>query len=279
MAENEPESTFSYIRSWMGVPLIVKGRLIGMVSLDHYQPDYYSQDHSSLLMAFAELAAIAIENARLYERAQQSAAEKERNRLARDLHDAVTQTLFSASLIADILPRLWERDPEQGKQRLEELRDLTRGALAEMRTLLMELRPATLTERSLGKLLRQLTQAVGGRSRISIELIIEGDSPLPPKIQVALYRMVQESLNNVIKHAAANHAVVWLAFHPDHVYLSVKDDGQGFDPAKIPIQSLGLGILRERASRIDAGLEINSEIGTGTEIVIRCPLNLSEDAT
>ncbi|MCK4450594.1 MAG: PAS domain S-box protein, partial [Anaerolineae bacterium] len=145
-AGEELETTFSYIRSWMGVPLMVKEQVIGMLTLDHSEPDHYSPRQEELALAFANQAAAAIENARLYERAQELAVVEERSRLARDLHDAVTQTLFSASLIAEVLPRLWERDPDEGWRRLEELRQLTRGALAEMRTLLLELRPSALVD-------------------------------------------------------------------------------------------------------------------------------------
>ena len=118
----------------------------------------------------ADQLAIAIENSRLYEQANELAASHERQRLARDLHDAVSQTLFSVSLIAEVLPRIYARDPEQGKQRLEELRQLTRGALAEMRTLLLELRPAALAEANLPDLLKQLGEAVTGRARIPVEV-------------------------------------------------------------------------------------------------------------
>jgi signal transduction histidine kinase len=184
----------------------------------------------------------------------------------------VTQTLFSASLIADVLPRIWERDQEQGRARLEELRELTRGALAEMRTLLLELRPATLTETSLAELLRQLTQAVGGRSRLPIELIIEGERPLPPETQIALYRITQEALNNISKHAGASEVTLNVIFLPRTVNLSIQDNGRGFDPADTRHQSLGLGIMRERAQKIGADLTINSQIGAGTTVAVRCPI-------
>ena len=157
-----------------------------------------------MFRAIAGQLSVAVENAYLFEKAEDVAIAAERNRLARDLHDAVTQTLFSASLIAEVLPRIWERDPDEGARRLAELRELTRGALAEMRTLLLELRPATLTESSLAELLRQLAQAIGGRSRLPIALHIAGERALPPETQIALYRIAQEALNNVGKHAGAN---------------------------------------------------------------------------
>src|SRR5690606_23120917 len=119
---------------------------------------------------------------------------EERQRLARELHDAVTQTLFSASLIAGIIPDLWETDPAQARERLDQLRNLTRGALAEMRMLLLELRPGALTELSLSDLLRQLVDAAVGATGVDATLTLDGGGPsrLPPDVQVALYRIAQE---------------------------------------------------------------------------------------
>jgi two-component system nitrate/nitrite sensor histidine kinase NarX len=261
----------------MGVPLTVQERLIGMVGLDHSQPNYYTQQHAELVLTFANQAAMAMENARLYEQAQELAAMQERQRLARDLHDAVSQTLFSASLSAEVLPRLWERQPEAGRQCLEELRQLNRGALAEMRTLLLELRPTALTETALGDLLGQLTEAFTSRTRVPVTLSVEGHAPLPPEVQVALYRIAQETLNNVTKHAEASQAMLSLRFltHPTYpspvrggvggevlrVELCISDDGRGFDPQAIPPQRLGVGIMRERAEAIGAALSIESQVG------------------
>jgi signal transduction histidine kinase len=141
-----------------------------------------------------------------------------------------------------------------------------------MRTLLLELRPATLTETSLAELLRQLTQAFGGRSRLPIELIVEGERPLPPEVQVALYRIAQEALNNITKHAGASQAALKLQFSPQAVRLSVQDDGRGFDLTDAPLNSLGLGIMRERAEKIGAQLTINSRIGEGTIVIVHTPV-------
>ena len=151
---------------------------------------------------------LAIENARLRAQAERSAIVAERNRIARDLHDSVTQTLFTATLVSDVIPKLVQRDPEEGARQLEELRKLTRGALAEMRTLLLELRPATLIEVGSEELLRQLTEAARGRARIPIDLSVEIGNPLPPDVKVAFYYIAQEALNNVIKHARARHVEV-----------------------------------------------------------------------
>jgi signal transduction histidine kinase len=209
-----------------------------------------------------------VENIRLYEQAQQLAVIEERGRLARDLHDAVTQTLFSSSLIAEALPDLWENNPEEGRQLLAELRQLSRGALAEMRTLLLELRPAALVEADLRHLLRQLGEATAGRTGLPVVVDAEEICPLPDDVHVALYRIAQEALNNTVKHARANRVQICLRCLDDQtgIELCVVDDGRGFDPDHIAPERLGLGILRERAQAIGADLEITSRPGEGTRI-------------
>jgi PAS domain S-box-containing protein len=202
----------------------------------------------------------------LERRVSEQAIAAERNRLARDLHDAVSQTLFSTSLIAEVLPRLWERNLEEGRRRLEEVRQLTRGALAEMRTLLLELRPAALVEADLVDLLRQLGEATAGRAQVRVEIEVEGPCPLCADVKVALYRIAQEALNNIAKHASANHALVSLRCEKNKVTLRVCDDGRGFDVCSVPSDRFGLSNMRERAEAIGAVLAVQSEIGKGTQV-------------
>jgi PAS domain S-box-containing protein len=206
-------------------------------------------------------------NELLREKAAQDAVFAERTRLARDLHDAVTQTLFSTTLIADVLPDIWEMNPLEGKRRLEELRQLTRGALAEMRTLLVELRPNALVEVPLQTLLRQLTDAMIGRSRIDIQLNLEGECNLPADVKVGFYRITQEALNNVVKHAKARQVVLTLRMG-EEVRLTVSDDGAGFDPSGVTADHLGLKIMRERAEAMGAKLSVYSEPDEGTQISV-----------
>jgi signal transduction histidine kinase/ligand-binding sensor domain-containing protein len=212
----------------------------------------------------------------LRERELEQAVAAERSRLARDLHDAVTQTLFSASLIAEALPSSWERNREEGQLLLKEMRQLSRGALAEMRTLLLELRPAALVEAKLGDLLHQLAEAGTGREGLPITVTVEGERRLPPDVHVALYRIAQEGLNNAIKHSRATHAQVHLRYLPPAggegseggVELRIHDDGRGFDPDDVSADHLGLDIMRERADAIGARLEVESQTGLGTQIVV-----------
>lgn len=255
----------------VSVPLLAKGKVLGAINASTRFPRELAAEEISLLAAIGQQVGVAVENARLYEQAEQSAAAAERSRLARDLHDAVTQTLFSASLIAEVLPRLWERNQEEGRRRLEELRQLTRGALAEMRTLLLELRPAALTEAALPDLLRHLTEATTGRSRVPVSLIVEGASLLPSEVQVSVYRIAQEALNNVAKHASATRASVALRCQTGCLELRVSDDGRGFDAGAITAEHLGLGIMRERAEAIGAQLTIDSKPGQGTRVQVAWP--------
>jgi len=255
----------------MAVPLIGKDDVYGAVVLLYARPRAFSEEEVDLALAFADQAALAIENARLRAQAAEAAVAAERNRLARDLHDAVTQTLFSSSLIAEVLPRLWARNPEEGRRRLAELRELTRGALAEMRTLLLELRPSALVEAKLSDLVRQLAESITGRARVPVGLAVEGECDPEAEVKIALYRIAQEALNNVAKHAGASEATVRLRCRPGRVELCVCDDGLGFDPASLPPDSLGLGIMRERAEAIGAAIEIDSLVGNGTRVNVIWP--------
>ncbi|MCL4535541.1 MAG: histidine kinase [Bacteroidetes bacterium] len=267
------------IRLLISVPLGAKGRVLGAIYLATRTSRSISREEHSMLAAIGQQVGVGVENARLYERAEQSAETAVRSRLARDLHDAVTQTLFSASLIAEVLPRLWERNPDEGRRRLEELRQLTRGALAEMRTLLLELRPSALVETWLGDLLRQLGEAITGRARVPIVLTIEGQRPLPPDVQVTLYRIAQEALNNLAKHAGASQASVTLRCRPNEIELCVSDDGRGFDLTGVSPEHLGLGIMHERAEAIGASLSIESYPGRGTKVAVVWRDTQSEEHT
>ena len=265
----QPLTIEEQVRSLVHVPIMISEQSYGVLTICFARPRTIDNDERRLLAALARRAASAIENARLYDLAQVSATMQERQRLARELHDAVTQTLFSASLIAEVLPRIWQRSPEAGMARLDELRQLTRGALAEMRTLLLELRPQALLEADMGELFRQLTEAMTGRSRIPVTLDITPDLNLEPETKVAFYRIAQEALNNVAKHAHASQVDVSLTESDGHLVLRIADDGRGFDPQSIPPTHLGLGIMQERAHQIGATLEIESEVGRGTRVVSR----------
>ena len=257
------------IRAWLWVPLTAKGRVIGGLSATHAEPDYFTAHHADLALIIANQAAITMINAQLYEQAQALAKLQERQHLAQELHDAVNQSLFSAGLIADVLPRLWERNPEEGRRSLGDLRRLTRGALAEMRGLLAELRPAILIGTELGDLLRQLGNALTGRVNVPVSITVVGQGTLPPDVQVALYRLCREVLSNVAKHAMAKQVTIHLQYDPDRVELVIQDDGSGFDLELASTGHSGLSMMHERAEEIGAELSVTSELGHGTTVTVR----------
>ncbi len=266
------------VQSWMWVPLAIKDRIIGAVGVAHAERNFFTAHHAGLALTVANQAAITMVNAELYEHAQTLAALQERQRLARNLHDAVNQSLFSAGLIAEVLPRLWERDPDEGRKSLEDLRRLTRGAQADMRLLLAELRPSTLTDAELRDLLRLLANALAGRTNIPIDVTVTGEGKLPTDVKVALYRLCQEGLTNIAKHAGASQVDIQLQYETDGVELRIIDDGRGFDTEQAYPGHYGLGMMRERATGMGATLSITSQPGGGTEIVIHWLKNQTQEA-
>lgn len=260
------------IRAFIQMPIRIGDEVFGEFNIAFIEPRKFTVDEIRLLAALTQRAAVAIQNAQLFEKAQELAASEERSRLAHDLHDAVTQTLFSASLIAEALPLLWERSPQKGRDRLEKLRLLNRGALAEMRTLLLELRPKALLDANFEHLVQQLGAAASGQTGVPVNIKIEGSCKLPEKVHLSLYRIIQEALNNTIKHANARQIDIILTCKIDSeddnqaLHLIIWDDGKGFDTTNVSPDKLGLRIMRERAQSIGAVLDVASYPGKGTRI-------------
>ena len=257
------------------LPLRTRGKVIGALGIISQQDGQLNKDSFPLYQSIADRLAIAVENAQLYQQAEINAAVTERNRLARDLHDAVTQTLFSASLIADVLPEVWRQDPSEGENLLNEIRQLNRGALAEMRTLLLELRPRSLQEAQLDNLLHQLAEASMGRLGVPVTVTIEGLCQLPSDVKIVMYRVAQEALNNIIKHAQAAHVMINLFCSEDvpkqsvhRLKLAIIDNGRGFDTTTVPAEHLGLRIMQERVETIGGKFDVQSQIGKGTRITV-----------
>ncbi|MGE5335084.1 MAG: PAS domain S-box protein [Nitrososphaerota archaeon] len=255
-------------RSVLAVPVAGTEEDYGSLAIYRRGWRQFTPEETSLAALFGDQAALAVENAHLRDKAKEAAVLAERDRIARDLHDAVTQTIFSASLIADSLPMVWEHSPEEGRRGLDELRQLTHSALAEMRTLLFELRPAALLEKKLGDLVTQLAAVLGSRTRASIDVVAHDEGSLPPDVHVALFRIIQEALNNVAKHADARHVLVRVHSRAGRAVLRVLDDGRGFDTAALPAGQLGIGIMRERARNIGARLSVRSRPGRGTLVAV-----------
>jgi signal transduction histidine kinase len=209
-------------------------------------------------------------------------AAAERRRLARELHDSVTQALFAATMTADVLPGLWELDPDEAREALVELRRLTGGALAEMRMLLLELRPDALVRAPLHEVLQTFITAAATKTNAIVETSLEPAPALAPDVQLALYRIVQEAFTNSAKHARAPRIAVRMRTGADTtggpasarseadgaLTLEVTDDGRGFDPAGIPAGRLGLGSIRERAESVGATLRLSSRLGAGTTVAV-----------
>ena len=267
--ENGAAVLIEGMQSWMWVPLAVKSRIIGCLGVAHRKRSHFTPHHADLALSVANQAAITLINAELYEHAQELAALQERQRLAQNLHDAVNQSLFSAGLIADVLPRLWDRDQAEARRSLEDLRRLTRAAQAEMRALLAELRPSALTDTELGELFHLLGNAVSGRINIPVKVIVAQDVILPAEAQVAFYRVCQEALNNVARHANASQIDIELKDEGSAIELRVHDNGNGFDPEQILSGHYGLSMMRERAEAVGALLTITSRPGQGTELILR----------
>jgi signal transduction histidine kinase len=254
------------IHSYLGVPLIVGNQPIGLLVAVDKMDGPLTPNDERILTLLASSAVIGLENARLYEQAEKNAATAERDRLARELHDAVTQTLFSASLIAEVLPQIWENDPAEGRRRLEDLRQSTRGALAEMRTLLLELRPSALLQAETGELFKYLVNAFTGRTRVPARLVFDGAYALPGEVKICLYRIAQEALNNIARHAEAEQVTITFLCKPDGVQMEIRDDGLGFEPGDMTAGHFGLRIMKERAAAIGADFTIQSSPGQGTTV-------------
>jgi PAS domain S-box-containing protein len=265
------ETTFSYIRGWMGVPLIRKERVIGMLTLSSRQPDYYTPRHARMAMAIANQAAVAIENARLYEQAQELAAVEERQRLARELHDSVSQALYGISLGAHTARTLLDRDPSRVAEALNYVLSLTEAALTEMRALIFELRPESLATEGLVTALTKQAAALQARYGIEVRTELCNEPDVPLKVKQELYRIAQEAMHNTVKHARAKKVDLRLSQSTEAVLLEVRDDGVGFDPRGSFPGHLGLHSMQERVSRVGGLLHIQSASGQGTSILAQIP--------
>lgn len=273
IASREPvEKTFPYIRSWMGVPLIVRGRVVGMLSLAHREVGRYEEKDAQLVQAFADQAAIAMHNAELYQRAQTTAVADERSRIARELHDSVTQALYGVTLYADATRLALEAgETDIVAENIMELRAMAREAMLDMRLLIFELRPPIVEEEGLVTALQTRLEAVEARSGIRADLRIRGERRLPLTVETELYRIAQEALTNVIKHAEATEVAVSLRFDEAQVCLEIEDNGVGFDTASGPNGGMGLSSIQERAAKIRGDLLVQSTPGQGT--MLRVTLN------
>lgn len=263
------------LESILMVPIEVGGRRLGAMVLgtERSKPRLFTVDEGDLALAMANQAGLAIESARLYEQAQQVAALEERQRLARDLHDSATQSLYAVTMFAEAAARLLKSgEIELASNHLGEVRDTALEALREMRLLIFELRPPILEKEGLATALQTRLEMVEGRSGLETEFKAEGIGDLAPDIEEGLYRIAQEVLNNILKHAQARQVSVHLYRHQQTVILEIADDGIGFEPATIRGKSgLGLAGMEERAALLGGQLVVNSQPGEGTRVRVEVP--------
>ncbi len=272
--EHGPFAAFN-AQAFIAVPFGYQGTHNAVLMLVYDHPINPSASELQLISTFADHAAVAMHNAFLYEQAQQAAALEERHRLARDLHDSVTQSLFSMSLLAQVLPALWESQPQEATQSLDELRRLSKEALAEMRALLFQLRPVALEEEGLVEALRRHIESLRRRDGPALTFAASGEAErLPLPVEEALFRVASEAVGNALKHANAREIAVALDIRDGAATLTVQDDGRGFDRAMHQPQPghLGLPGMRERAERIGSLLQIESAPGAGTTITVRAAI-------
>ncbi len=257
------------MRTFLGVPILAPAGVIGGFYLTEKigAADFTDEDEE-LIELLAAHAAIAMTNARLYEETRELSIVAERNRLALDLHDSVSQKLFGLLLSAQAAELLFERDLTGAREQVAKLPGLAREALDEMRALVFELRPPDLERDGLGGALRKHIEVVRRIQQHEIELEIDDELPADPARDGDVLRIAQEALQNVIKHADARQITVRLHADDGRLELEIEDDGAGFEPATAGIRArrLGLTSMEERAHRVGGTLEIRSTPGVGTRV-------------
>jgi signal transduction histidine kinase len=266
------------VRAFVAAPLLLAGRPIGALWIHDTRPRTFAPDDVALVEALADQAALAIEHARLAQQGQDAAVLEERTRLARDLHDSVTQSVFSLGMMARAAQTQFARGSDRLGTTLDRIAELSGDALREMRALLFELQPTGLAEEGLTGALRRLADAV--RTRTELDVCFEGATSvrLSASVETAAFRIVQEALANATKHAKATSISIVLEESPAMVQICVEDNGVGFDPAAPVVQStdgttggMGMRTMHERAAASGLLLRISSAPGTGTTVTVEAP--------
>ena len=271
-------------RAWMAVPLRFREDVLGVLRVDHREPNYFTAERARLLTAIGSQAALAIHHAELLTKEREVAVASERNRIARDLHDAVSQTLFAANVIAGTLGNLAERagaiDTDKLRAQAQMLARLIQGALAEMRMLMFELRPDALQDARLGDLLKHVIDALRCRGEFTVEQHVAPSDPLSGTVRAQVYRIAQEAISNAARHSGASRVTIeWSVQAPRCAVLRVADDGKGFDASESRPGHFGLDNLRARAKEIGALLTITSGADQGSEVRLEVPLVAASAAT
>jgi signal transduction histidine kinase len=260
-------------QAYVGAPIRAKGRVLGVLSVVGEAGRQFKTEEVALLASIADGVGVAVENARLYRQAEQLAVMKERERLARELHDSVTQSLYSLTLLAEAGQRSGRAgDLKRTEGYLARLGEIGQQALKEMRLLVYDLRPLALQREGLVGALQQRLDAVERRAGVEARLLVEGEIELPASIEEGLYRIAQEALNNALKHAGPTSVTVHIRADGRFVGLEVADNGRGFDPDAVSDKGgMGLVSMRERAEKLGGLLTVLSAPGEGTSVKVRTP--------
>jgi signal transduction histidine kinase len=280
---------FSHPLGWLGAPLWVGEEVVGLIALERALPEGYTEEDVRLITGFADLTGLALENARLYRQAEQLAVIRERQRLARELHDSVTQSLYSLTLLTEAARRLARTgDLARVEEALTRLSEIDQQALKEMRLLVYELRPLALKHVGLVGALQQRLDTVEKRAGVETHLLLEGPMIFPEQMEEELYRIAQEALNNALKHATAT--VITVRIHTDDapqvgaaaITLTITDNGKGFNLDETTAAAsggdtggIGLDSMRERAEKLGGDLTVHSTPGKGTTVQLVIPASKS----
>jgi signal transduction histidine kinase len=253
-------------RSWLSAPLIAQGRVLGVLNFWSVTPGTFGDQHTELAMAVANQTAVAIENARLYQEASAMAAVEERQRLARELHDSVSQALYGIALGARTARTLLDTDPQRAIEPVDYVLQLADAGLAEMRALIFELRPESLEAEGLVAALEKQIAATRARYGLEVEANLGEEPSLSLAEKEVFYRVAQESVHNIVKHAHASRVEVRLTAGDGSVSLEVRDNGVGFDTSQSHPGHMGLISFTERAASIGATVTVQSAPGAGTAV-------------
>lgn len=257
---------------WFGAPMIINHAVTGILVLIHKEPQYYKDSDKGLITAYAQQVATALENAELYRQAGQLAIMEERQRLARELHDSVSQVLYSIGLGVKSARTALEVNPAQLPSTIDYIDNLAEVGQTEMRALIFELRPEALVQEGLTSALQKQIAMLTQRHGITVEYDLGEEPEISFPVKEAFYRVAQEALYNIIKHAKAKKVWLELKHEGSDLLMRIQDDGVGFDPGMDRDNHLGLQIMRERALHCNGDLEIRSYPGEGTQIEMRVPL-------
>ncbi len=262
----------TYWWNCVDVPIIVDSHVFGVFSVAWTEPRSFTKAEVRLFTALAQRAGLALQNARLYERSQQAASLEERQRLARELHDSVSQALYGIALGTRTAKTLLERDATRAGEPLDYVLQLAEAGLAELRALIFELRPESLETEGIVAAFQKQVAALEARHAIEVEADLGEEPEIPIGVKEALYRIGQEALHNTVKHARATKVRLGLSTDGPTLVLEVQDNGMGFDPDEEYPGHLGLQSMRERARALGGRFEIRSAAGEGTHIRLELPV-------